>query len=404
MARAPARAAALAAIDCTLCCGTVAAASSSGRDHADRIDRAAGVAVLLSARHGKNPRRKKKGWTGWEKEQTQRWGAQVRAGGNDLGPLGDGRDTSSGPKSKRVPQQRSVLKLARSDSSFDVVVGAQSQSQPLDVTVRIVYSMAMYAGLILVGKLICDASGVDFWAGLRLDVEDFYCALLCALVPIFTSLVIHQDIVVDSWVPARAIRDAEDEELRSFYFGMARWQYTLLGGIAALAEEFFFRSAVQGGLAHALQVSSRESYGSEKGIAALTGIIPSFAPCAHAMAAVLTAAITGSMFYIISSPKDPKVVIARGNPGEVRKSLQAWNERQQQRKIYSPLLESLLSLYLGFEWIFTGNLLAPILTHALYYVSNVTLGVQRIEQQQKTEADKLRTMHSGTANEESRGR
>lgn len=29
----------------------------------------------------------------------------------------------------------------------------------------------------------------------------------------------------------------------------------------------------------------------------------------------------------------------------------AWYERRQMKKIYSPLLEGLLGLYLGFEWI-----------------------------------------------------
>jgi len=29
----------------------------------------------------------------------------------------------------------------------------------------------------------------------------------------------------------------------------------------------------------------------------------------------------------------------------------AWYERRQLKKIYSPLLEGLLALYLGFEWI-----------------------------------------------------
>jgi hypothetical protein len=117
----------------------------------------------------------------------------ARAGSNEPGSRGDDVDASSSDaKRKDLSQQRTVLKLARSDSGFDVIVGAQSHSQPLDVTIRILYSLAMYGGLMLVGKLICDAAGVDVWAGFRLDLEDFYVALLCALVPIFCSLVIHQ--------------------------------------------------------------------------------------------------------------------------------------------------------------------------------------------------------------------
>jgi hypothetical protein len=34
-----------------------------------------------------------------------------------------------------------------------------------------------------------------------------------------------------------------------------------------------------------------------------TGVIPMFVPFAHLFAAVLTAALTGSMYYVISSPK-----------------------------------------------------------------------------------------------------
>ncbi|GAY65455.1 hypothetical protein CUMW_241220 [Citrus unshiu] len=50
----------------------------------------------------------------------------------------------------------------------------------------------------------------------------------------------------------------------------------------------------------------------------------------------------------------------------------AWYERRQMKKIYSPLLEGLLALYLGFEWIQTNNILAPIITHGIY--SAVILG------------------------------
>lgn len=80
----------------------------------------------------------------------------------------------------------------------------------------------------------------------------------------------------------------------------------------------------------------------------------------------------------------------------------AWFERRQMKKIYSPLLEGSLALYLGFEWIQvihelilsmnyspientrtilklpivfhlqTNNILAPIITHVIY--SAVILG------------------------------
>ncbi|XLV01435.1 hypothetical protein S245_015772, partial [Arachis hypogaea] len=48
-----------------------------------------------------------------------------------------------------------------------------------------------------------------------------------------------------------------------------------------------------------------------------------------------------------------------------------WYEKRQMKKIYYPL-EGLLALYLGFEWIQTNNILAPIITHGIY--STVILG------------------------------
>eukprot|EP00270_Netrium_digitus_P014515 TRINITY_DN493_c0_g3_i2.p1 TRINITY_DN493_c0_g3~~TRINITY_DN493_c0_g3_i2.p1 ORF type:complete len:421 (+),score=61.44 TRINITY_DN493_c0_g3_i2:308-1570(+) len=247
---------------------------------------------------------------------------------------------------------------------------------------RVLYSLAMYGGMATFGKLICDIAGVDFLGGLRLDAEDFYLSLLCALPPIFVSLVLRQDPLVESWEAARAIRDAEDEELSEFFLGMAPWQYFLIAFVATVAEELFFRSAVQGGLAHTLQMSSKGSPDLPPaiGVSALTSMIHTFSPCAQACAAVLTAAITGSMFYIISTPKDPQIIVARGWSKEMRQRLEVWHERQQLKKIYSPLLESLLSFYLALEWICTGNLLAPAVTHALYYMSMVSIGVRRLEE------------------------
>jgi membrane protease YdiL (CAAX protease family) len=114
-----------------------------------------------------------------------------------------------------------------------------------------------------------------------------------------------------------------------------------------------------------------------------TGVIPMFVPFAHLFAAVLTAALTGSMYYVISSPKDPKYVVApaihgRNNRRDIKARVEAWYARRQQKKIYSPLVESLLALYLGFEWMHTGNILAPIITHTLYSLVIVGNGLRRI--------------------------
>ncbi|XLS70293.1 hypothetical protein HN51_027158 [Arachis hypogaea] len=48
------------------------------------------------------------------------------------------------------------------------------------------------------------------------------------------------------------------------------------------------------------------------------------------------------------------------------------------KKIYSPLLEGLLALYLGFEWIQTNNILAPIITHGIYSTVILRHGLWKI--------------------------
>ncbi|XLR31722.1 hypothetical protein S83_059622, partial [Arachis hypogaea] len=116
---------------------------------------------------------------------------------------------------------------------------------------------------------------------------------------------------------------------------------------------------------------------SDKGYLLQTGVLPPFVPFAQAFAAVLTAVLTGSLYYVAASPKDPTYVVApilqsRSGRQDLKKLFEAWYEKRQMKKIYSPLLEGLLALYLGFEWIQTNNILAPIITHGIY--STVILG------------------------------
>ncbi|KAF6138558.1 hypothetical protein GIB67_032452 [Kingdonia uniflora] len=114
-----------------------------------------------------------------------------------------------------------------------------------------------------------------------------------------------------------------------------------------------------------------------RGMAALTGVLPPFVPFAQAFAAVITAALTGSLYYMSASPTDPTYVVApilpsRSGREDLKKLFAAWYERRQMKKIYSPLLEGILALYLGYEWIQTDNLLSPMITHGIY--SAVILG------------------------------
>ncbi|RYR62285.1 hypothetical protein Ahy_A04g019742 [Arachis hypogaea] len=131
-----------------------------------------------------------------------------------------------------------------------------------------------------------------------------------------------------------------------------------------------------------------------------TGVLPSFVPFAQAFAVVLTVVLTGSLYYVAASPKDPTYTVApvlqsRSGRQDLKKLFEGsitypcskalessdctvcfrfvtWYEKRQIKKIYSPLLEGLLALYLGFEWIQTNNILAPIITHGIY--STVILG------------------------------
>lgn len=54
-----------------------------------------------------------------------------------------------------------------------------------------------------------------------------------------------QDEVVKLSPHARAIRDVEDEELRSFFYGMSPWQFMLMVAASSIGEELFYRAAVQ---------------------------------------------------------------------------------------------------------------------------------------------------------------
>ncbi|XP_054824428.1 uncharacterized protein LOC129322258 isoform X3 [Prosopis cineraria] len=185
-----------------------------------------------------------------------------------------------------------------------------------------------------------------------------------------------KDEVVKLSPHARAIRDVEDEELWSFFYGMSPWQFILMVAASSVGEELFYRAAVQGALADIFLRGSNLMAGA-RGMASLTGILPAFVPFAQAYAAVLTAVLTSSLYYMAASPKDPNYVVApvlnsHPNRQDFKKLFEAWYEKRQMRKIYSPLLEGLLALYLGFEWVQTNNILAPIITHGIY--STVILG------------------------------
>ncbi|KAL2609055.1 hypothetical protein R1flu_027628 [Riccia fluitans] len=259
---------------------------------------------------------------------------------------------------------------------------AEGSWEQINMVLRVIYALAMYGGLAVAGSALCAFTGVDSTGGFELCMETVVQGLGYAVPPMMALLFILEDEVVKICPPARAIRDVEDEELIDFFVGMSSWQFIFVVAAGSLAEEMFFRVAIQGGLAHALQFTAKDVSDTSIGVSALTSIIPFFTPFAQACAAVLTASLTGSMYYVISSPTDPTYVVApvssRHNRRDIKKRISAWYERRQLRKIYSPLMEALLALYLGFEWVQTGNILGPMITHTLYSLVVVGNGLRRI--------------------------
>lgn len=248
--------------------------------------------------------------------------------------------------------------------------------EKIGAVVRLSYGIGIYGAMALVGRFICSITGIDSMGGFHPSLEAILEGLGYAAPPIMALLFILDDEVVKLSPHARAIRDVEDEELWNFFYGMSPWQFILIVAASSVGEELFYRAAVQGALADVF-LRGTDFVTDTRGLASLTGVLPPFVPFAQAFAAVVTAGLTGSFYYVAASPKDPTYVVApvlqsRSGREDLKKLFAAWYQKRQMRKIYSPLLEGLLALYLGFEWIQTDNILAPIITHGIY--SAVILG------------------------------
>ncbi|CAH8306389.1 unnamed protein product [Eruca vesicaria subsp. sativa] len=258
----------------------------------------------------------------------------------------------------------------------EFVGGSGGDWDKIGAVVRLSYGIGIYCGMAMAGRFICEVAGIDYSGGFSVSLDAIIAGLGFASPPIMALLFILDDEVVKVSPHARAIRDVEDEELRGFFHGMSAWQFILVVTASSIGEELFYRAAFQGALAD-IFLRGTDLISDSRGMVALTGILPPFVPFARAFAAAITAALTGSLYYIAASPKDPTYIMApvlktRSAREELKKLFAAWYERRQMKKIYSPLLEGLLGLYLGFEWIQTNNLLAPIITHGIY--SAVVLG------------------------------
>ncbi|KAH9606466.1 hypothetical protein KSS87_023221 [Heliosperma pusillum] len=275
----------------------------------------------------------------------------------------------------------STMEVTTFNQSFAVAdVTATSADFPvwekIGAVVRLSYGIGIYGAMAVAGNFICSLTGNDSYGGFQLSFDAVIQGLGYATPPIMALLFILDDEVVKLSPHARAIRDVEDEELRSFFYGMSPWQFILIVAASSVGEELFYRAAVQGALAD-IFLRGNSLVTDAQGMAALTGVLPPFVPFAQAFAAVFTAALTGSLYYIAASPKDPTYVVApvlqsRSGRQDLKKLFAAWYERRQMKRIYSPLLEGILALYLGFEWNQTNNILAPMITHGIY--SAVVLG------------------------------
>lgn len=294
--------------------------------------------------------------------------AESNGGGGEAVESREGKSSTAG--FNRVPvMEVTTLNQSFNDAEFPVW-------EKIGAIVRLGYGMGIYGAMAVAGRFICSLSGIDCMGGFDLSLNAIVQGLGYAAPPIMALLFILDDEVVKLSPHARAIRDVEDEELRSFFNGMSAWQFMLIVAASSVGEELFYRAAVQGALAE-IFLRGSNLFADARGMALLVGVLPPFVPFAQAYAAVITAALTGSLYYLAASPKDPTYVVApvlKSRPGreDLKKLFAAWYERRQMKKIYSPLLEAFLALYLGFEWIQTDNILAPIITHGIY--SSVILG------------------------------
>ncbi|KAL0890152.1 hypothetical protein Bca101_014135 [Brassica carinata] len=272
--------------------------------------------------------------------------------------------------------------------------------------VRLSYGIGIYCGMAVAGRFICEVAGIDYTGGFNASLDAIIAGLGYASPPIMALLFILDDEVVKVSPHARAIRDVEDEELRGFFHGMSAWQFILVVTASSIGEELFYRAAFQGALAD-IFLRGTDLISDSRGMVALTGILPPLVPFAQAFAATITAALTGSLYYMAASPKDPTYMMApvlktRSARDELKKLFAAWYERRQMKKIYSPLLEGLLGLYLGFEWIQTNNLLAPIITHGIYSAVVLGNGLWKLHHHQQRRRLRVKKLETEGENSNSR--
>ncbi|CAI9095391.1 OLC1v1031331C2 [Oldenlandia corymbosa var. corymbosa] len=241
-------------------------------------------------------------------------GAQVRVVRvNAMAESGGGREAvEGGAERESSAAGRFTSSSAMEVTSFNQSFARETEFpvwEKIGAVVRLSYGIGIYVAMALAGRFICSISGIDCTGGFDPSLDAIVEGLGYAAPPIMALLFILDDEVVKLSPHARAIRDVEDEELRSFFYGMSPWQFILMVAASSVGEELFYRAAVQGALAD-IFLRGTDLVADARGMASVAGVLPPFVPFAQAFAAVITAALTGSLYYVAASPKDPTYVIA----------------------------------------------------------------------------------------------
>ncbi|KAL5557127.1 hypothetical protein UlMin_039363 [Ulmus minor] len=140
----------------------------------------------------------------------------------------------------------------------------------------------------LAKRFICSITGIDSLGGFHPSLDAILKGLRYAAPPIMALLFILDDEVAKLSPHARAIRD-----------------FILVVAASSVEELLFYRAVVQGALAN-IFLRGTDLVTNAQGIASLTRVLPPFVPFAQAFAAVIIAALTGSLYYVAASPKASK--------------------------------------------------------------------------------------------------
>lgn len=154
----------------------------------------------------------------------------------------------------------------------------------------------------LLGIALCGLFGPGCFSDLHWNSWDALKGLLATLPP----LALFFGAVKAQWKPLRGIQEFLEVEMRPLFRGWTAFHILIVSLLAGLSEEFLFRGAVQGILGRVM------------------GGLP----------ALVLASVIFGCFHPLT-----------------------WGY---------VLMAALIGFYLGLCWILTGNLLVPIITHAVY--------------------------------------